>query len=123
MILNARLLLLFIVIIAVTHMAGCNIKANFRAGNKPNIEALEKTLKIGNSTEQDVLNTLGIPVGKGREMLPFMVTPRTTWTYYYEEGDEKDDRRLFLFVFFANQRYDGYMWFSSLPEFKPKPGT
>lgn len=26
------------------------------------------------------------------------------------------DRRTFLFVFFEKDRYDGYMWFSSLPQ-------
>jgi|GEM_PF-935561 len=115
------LLLFSIALMAATQMTGCNI--NIRAGNKPNISVLEKTLKSGVSTAQDVLKELGTPVGKGREMLPFMDTPRTTWTYYYEEGDLNDDRRLFLFVFFANGRYDGYLWFSSLAEFKPKSGS
>jgi len=109
-----RLLLFSIALMAATQITGCNI--NIRAGNKPNIATLETTLKQGVSSEQDVIKALGSPVGKGREMLPFMDAPRTTWTYYYEEGDLNDDRRLFLFVFFDNQRYDGYMWFSSLPE-------
>lgn len=108
-----RVLLFFIFIITSTQMTGCNVIV--RAGNKPNVAALEKTLTQGVSTEQDVVKVLGAPVGKGREMLPFMDSPRDTWTYYYEEGDLNDDRRLFLFVFFANQRFDGYMWFSSLP--------
>jgi hypothetical protein len=40
--------------------------------------------------------------------------PRTMWSYYYEEGDLKDMRRIFLFVYFDRDKYDGYMWFSSL---------
>jgi len=38
------------------------------------------------------------------------------WSYYYEEGTLKDARRIFLFVYFDQDMYDGYMWFSSLPK-------
>lgn len=112
-----KVILLFS-LLALTQLTGC-VNVQIRAGAKPNLEALERSLRQGKSTLQDVAKSLGEPTGKGREMLPFMDSPRDTWTYYYEEGDLKDDRRLFLFVFFKNQRYDGYMWFSSLPEFKP----
>jgi hypothetical protein len=34
-----------------------------------------------------------------------------------EEGTMSDDRRLFLFVYFdPHGRFDGYLWFSSLPQ-------
>lgn len=99
--------------ITVVSISGCNIHVT--AGYKPDLTALESRLKQGQSTQQDVQKMLGEPVGKGKEMFPFMDQPRITWTYYYEEGDIKDDRRLFLFVFFDNQRHDGYLWFSSLP--------
>jgi hypothetical protein len=115
-----KLLLLSFVLMTSIQMTGCSINVNIKAGKKPDIDALEKTLTIGKSTEQDVLAALGDPIGKGGVIFPFMDMPKNSWTYYYEEGDLKDDRRLFLFILFANQRYDGYMWFSSLPEFKPK---
>lgn len=39
------------------------------------------------------------------------------WSYYYEEGTLKDDRRMFLFVYFTpDNLYEGYLWFSSLPK-------
>jgi len=53
-------------------------------------------------------------------MLPWQSSPRTVWTYYYEEGvidlggATSDDRRIFLFVFLDQGRFDGYLWFSSL---------
>lgn len=107
-------ILVFAAVISL--VTGCNIHVT--AGSKPNLSILNNTLKQGVSTQQDVQKHLGEPSGKGLEMLPFMNKPRLTWTYYYEEGDMQDDRRLFLFVFFAEQKFDGYMWFSSLPEFK-----
>lgn len=111
--------ILFLLVVTAL-MAGCG-KIDFRGGNLPNIEALENTLKLGESTENDVSRVLGQPIGKGREMLPFHGKSRLMWSYYYEFGNFSllgggDDRRIFLFVFFDQGRYDGYMWFSSLPE-------
>jgi hypothetical protein len=37
-------------------------------------------------------------------------------TYYYELATLSDSRRAFLFVYLDHGKYDGYMWFSSLPE-------
>lgn len=111
---KTRLLFITIAAIVLMQLTACNI--NVLVGNKPDVTVLETRLKSGASTEQDVQNALGKPAGKGREMLPFMNAPRDMWTYYYEEGDLNDDRRLFLFVFFDNGHYDGYMWFSSLQE-------
>lgn len=94
---------------------GC-MDIHVRAGSRPNPDVLENTLQIGQSTRADVVAALGEPYGKGREMLPFVQEPRTLWSYYYEEGDMKESRRIFLFVFLKQDRYDGYMWFSSLPK-------
>lgn len=95
--------------------AGCgNIR--LRMGNRPDTDVLEKSLRLGESTRADVRAALGQPSGKGRAMHPFDTKPRTMWSYYYEEGDLKDARRIFLFVYFDQDRYDGYMWFSSLPK-------
>ena len=103
---------------------------HFSVGTKPDISALEEVLKIGQSGEADVLGALGAPSGKGKEMFPigqdwgtannYRQKQRTMWSYYYEEGFLKgnlhEDRRILLFVFFDGDRYDGYMWFSSLAD-------
>ncbi len=102
------LMVVFLVLLS----AGCDIKV--RVGTRPDTTVLEKSLRIGESTRADVLAALGEPYGKGRAVLPIDRKPRTMWSYYYEEGDLKDDRRIFLFVYFDQDRYDGYMWFSSL---------
>jgi hypothetical protein len=87
-----------------------------RIGNRPNTDRLETALRVGESTRADVRAALGEPFGTGRSMLPIDPAPRTVWSYYYEEGDLKEARRIFLFVYFNQDRYDGYMWFSSLPK-------
>ncbi|MBI2876415.1 MAG: hypothetical protein HYY20_06000 [Candidatus Tectomicrobia bacterium] len=113
-------------LILISTLAACTTLQVRAGGKRPNPEVLEKTLRPGESTPADVLAALGEPDGKGREMLPVGRTPRTLWSYYYEEGSLenmglvinklKDSRRIFLFVFFDQDRYDGYMWFSSLPK-------
>lgn len=87
-----------------------------RIGSRPYTDHLERSLRLGESTRADALAVLGLPYGKGRVMFPIDTKPRTIWSYYYEEGDLKDARRIFLFVYFDEDRYDGYMWFSSLPK-------
>ena len=103
--------------IAVTAIAGCDAALNIRTGEKPNIQALEQTLQLRQSTTADVRGVLGEPYGRGRMMFPGRSEPRDLWTYYYEEGSTKDARRTMLWVSFDREgHYDGYMWFSSLPQ-------
>lgn len=118
-------IVLALLLLAIFHLSGC-VDVHFRVGTKPATGVLEDVLKIGQSGEAEVLASLGTPSGKGKEMFPitqdsgvaynYRQKQRVMWSYYFEEGDLKDDRRIFLFVFFDRGRYDGYMWFSSLPD-------
>ena len=49
-------------------------------------------------------------------MFPNADQPRDLWYYYYGEATMSDAHQFFLFVYFDRDRYDGYMWFSSLPK-------
>ena len=93
-------------------LTGCSIK--MRAGHDPDISALERDLVPGVSTRGEITAALGWPYGEGRALMPFHDQPRDVLTYYYEEGTLEDDRRIFLFVFIHESKYEGYMWFSSL---------
>ncbi len=111
-----RLRLVISVLTAGLLAAGCgNIKV--RAGNLPNVTALEGRLVMLQSTKADVRLMLGPPFGEGASQMPTQTKAHTLWSYYYEEGTLSDDRRMFLFVYFnPDGLYDGYMWFSSLPQ-------
>lgn len=101
--------------------AGCI----WTVGARPVTEALETTLRPGESTPAEVVAALGEPSGRGGVMLPVLdKRARESWTYYFEKGYVKDargggvdvdTRRTFLFVYFDDGVYDGYLWFSSLP--------
>ena len=105
-------------------LAGCGT-ARIEKGRRVDPRLLETNLRLGKSTRADVLAALGEPNGRGRGLLPIDPTPKTVWSYFYEEAtieafadfpnsDLKDYRRLLLCVYFDGDRYDGYLWFSSL---------
>jgi len=110
----SRTLILGLLISASLMVFAC-MDIDARIGRRPDINILEKDLQFGESTPPDVLKALGAPYGTGRVMFPTDPKPKTLWSYYYEEATDKDARRIFLFVTFHENRYDGYMWFSSLP--------
>ncbi len=99
---------------------------SYYVGKRPVTAALETTLRPGRSTPAEVIAALGKPNGRGGVMLPVLdKRARESWIYYFEEGHFKakrgsgldvDSRRIFLFVYFDDGVYDGYLWFSSLPQ-------
>ena len=80
---------------------------------------LESALTPGVSTQLDVKNVLGEPYGRGGAYLPFHDSPHTAWTYFFERGNmdlgkgDMNDERVYLFVFFAKDKFDSYLWFTS----------
>jgi len=101
-------------------------------GLMPDVSLLETRLQLGRSTPDEVRRQLGPPSGKGRTMMPALdAAPRDYWSYFYNvshievrsgtrrpttDALDYDSRHIFLFVYFENGVYDGYMWFSSLPD-------
>jgi len=104
----------FVALVALA-LAGC-LPGPIRVGNRPNVDLLETVLTVGKSTEENVVRVLGEPVYRSKAMLPIDAQPRTMWTYYYRESSLKDIRQFYLFVYFVEDRYDGYLWFSSFPK-------
>jgi hypothetical protein len=85
-------------------------------GRKPDVNALEQSLQISESTRDDVRRVLGEPFGNGQSLYPWDDQPRETWIYYYDQATTKESHRLVLFVYFYQEKFGGYMWWSSLPE-------
>lgn len=107
-------------LVGVSLLTTACISARLEMGRRIDPQLLDARLRIGESTQADVLAVLGEPDGRGRGLLPIDAAPKTVWSYYYEEGlvesnALKDSRRMFLWVYLDGDRYDGYMWFSSLP--------
>jgi hypothetical protein len=99
-------------------IGGCGT-VQIQGGTKFNPELLEQSLKTGVSKQADVKAALGEPYGQGRALMPYHESAQTVWTYFYEWGSidaasmATQDQRIYLFMFFADDRLDGYMWFAS----------
>jgi len=106
-------------LVLVTLTIGACGTIEIQAGNRFNPALLEQSLRAGVSTQDEVQAVLGQPYGRGRALMPFHEAERTVWTYFYERGSidmsssQMTDRRIYLFVFMADDRLDGYMWFAS----------
>jgi len=88
-------------------------------GSPPRVDRLESGLELGKSTAEDVVRVLGIPSGTGQSQLPTDGEPRVMWNYHYERSTataiSPDSMGLsFLFVYFRDGLYDGYLWWSSV---------
>ena len=121
--LHGRLKAALAVVFLAAAVAGCALDIDIHMGSRPNLRAIEQRLRVGQSTKDDVLAVLGPPRGKGLAMLPIDHKQRTMWSYMYLQisvqtgGETRGDiRSLLLFVFFDQDRYAGYLWFSSVPE-------
>lgn len=115
-----RLLVAGLLVASSLAGTGC-ISARMEVGRRIDPALLETSLRIGASTRADVLAALGEPHGRGRGLLPIDAAPKTVWSYFYEQtviesSELRDSRRMFLWIYLDGDRYDGYMWFSSLPK-------
>jgi hypothetical protein len=107
-----KVLLTILVTVYCYALSGC---LTMKIGRLPDTSLLESDLKPQISTREDVRRLLGEPKGAGGIFFPIDKHPKDCWYYYYEEGTFKEDQRIFLFIIFYQDLYDGYMWFSSLP--------
>jgi len=94
-------------------LSGCS--PVIQVGRLPDVSRIEKDLILKVSTRDDVLRILETPKGDGGIFLPIDKHARDCWFYYYEESTMQNNQRIFLFILFDGDYYDGYMWFSSFP--------
>jgi hypothetical protein len=88
-------------------------------GVQPRVDQLS-TLKVGASSQADILMALGEPRGKGAarfsdaESLREGIEPyHDIWFYEYVETDGENVQLKFLLVFVDKDHYNGHFWFAS----------
>jgi hypothetical protein len=105
--------------LAVAGLQGC--ASRFETGSPPRVERLAQlTPRI--STKNDVLLTLGEPRGYGAARLDPTFNPQRIWLYEHTVTEGNDVRLTMLFIFFADDIYDGYMWFADSANLKEYSG-
>jgi hypothetical protein len=97
--------------IAVLSASGC-ISVKAKMGAQSDVEALQE-LKIGETTASEAVQIMGYPSGAGRSLLPFQAEPVDMWQYFYAEAKMEDVRYKILFLYFHEDVYQGYLWWSS----------
>jgi hypothetical protein len=91
-------------------------------GVPPNVDSLS-SLTVGDSSKADVLLALGEPRGYGQTSSYRDLDPREIWFYEYIKGGTSTARFEMLVVFLFDDKYDGYLWFSSFEDYQTEGGT
>ena len=96
---------------------GCSVKF----GKMPPTDKIESSLKPIVDSKFEVLKVLGPPRGYGMvRMSNLPNNPHDIWFYEYTVANpitEKITLKMLL-VFFDQNKYVGYLWFSSIEQFK-----
>lgn len=100
----------FILIFTLTSCASIEMDM----GSSPNFSALN-SFTTGESTAAQIERVMGKPFETGQSLLPFQDKVTDSWTYFYEGGPMTGARQTFIFIYFIDGIFDGYMWFSSVP--------
>jgi hypothetical protein len=117
---RAPLLLALFAIVGGAWTTGCSTSAT--TGAFTQVTRLDSELKRGVSTKGDVQQVLGAPTGSGHATFPTDPTPREIW--FYQDVEVTDAKRegdwyrvsmrlQVLLVFFKEEIFDGFMWFSN----------
>jgi hypothetical protein len=115
----SRRLIHLVAFLAVALTAGCAEMVTVRTHEPIDLKAIGTTLRVGESTREDVIAALGVPAGRGRAMLPIDEEPRTVWFYTYSvasapmAGGKGKLDVMVVFVYFKGDRYDGSMYGSA----------
>jgi len=104
-------------LVVTSALVGC---ITIEQGDRPKFSQLEKLI-LRQSGEPDVVSALGEPSGKGFSRFPDDPVHRRVWSYEYIKTAIPDVNTRILLVFFRDDRYDGYMWFSSNALIKGSP--
>jgi hypothetical protein len=111
-----------VVAVCTLMLLGCtSTKGTVRTGVFVDTTVLENRLIRGVSTKSDVQISLGTPKGRGGALLPAVPGADEVWLYddiqmmgLKKEGEiyQANLRQQVLLVFFKENRFDGFMWYS-----------
>ena len=85
-------------------------------GRMPEIETSLAALQRGVSDKGDVLKSLGAPKGYGMARLTAASGKQVIWQYEHLETRGRSFAVKELLIFFAGEKYEGHLWFSSRQE-------
>jgi len=94
---------------------GCSVKF----GRMPPTDKIESSLRPMVDSKSEVLKVLGPPRGYGMiRMSNLPNSPHSIWFYEYITAKDEKITLKMLLVFFDQEKYVGYLWFSSLEKIR-----
>ena len=111
-VLRPGMLVRVILMFALLGLSGC-AEVRLRMGTETHPQDIESVLRFNQSTQGDVRRTFGPPDGIGAYVSPITGRYSTVWSYYFAEGTLKTMDDTFLFVYFDDDVYEGYLWFEN----------
>lgn len=101
-----------ILLLAMLGLSGC-ADIRLRMGTETQPQNIESVLRLNQSTQSDVKQIFGAPDGTGAYVSPITGKYSTVWSYYFAEGTLKSMDDTYLFIYFDNDVYEGYLWFEN----------
>ena len=101
-----------LLLLTMSSLYGC-ADIRLRMGTETQPQNIETVLQLNQSTQSDVRQMFGAPDGIGAYVSPITGKYSTVWSYYFAEGTLKSMDDTFLFVYFDNDVYEGYLWLSN----------
>ena len=98
-----------ILLMTILGLSGC-ADLRLRMGTETQPQNIESVLRFDESTQSDVRQLFGAPDGVGAYVSPITGEYSTVWSYYFAEGTMKTMDDIYLFVYFDNDIYEGYLW-------------
>lgn len=106
---------IFMCLILLFTAFGCSVKF----GRMPPTDKLESSLKPMVDSKSEVLKVLGAPRGYGMlRMSNLPNSPHSIWFYEYVTAKGEKITLKMLLVFFDQEKYVGYLWFSSIEKIR-----
>ena len=98
-----------ILLMTILGLSGC-ADLRLRMGTETQPQNIETVLRFNESTQSDVRQLFGAPDGVGAYVSPINGEYSTVWSYYFAEGTMKTMDDIYLFIYFDNDIYEGYLW-------------
>jgi len=111
-------ILRFSVLSFLVLIAGC--APTITLGSMPKIASIPDLIP-GVTTSSEVQSILGEPTAKGSSLWSIApMTPVKLWEYEFTKTDGVKSDLTIVMIFFRDDRFEGYLWFSAEQEYKSR---
>ena len=112
LIFQSRTFIYVTLLLMLLTLSGC-VSIQLRMGTETQPQNIETVLQLKQSTQEDVKKVFGPPDGLGAYVSPVTGKYSTVWSYYFAQGTLETMDDTFLYIYFDDDIYEGYLWFEN----------